>query len=158
MRVLLILLSSLALGACTLVYKLPTRQGNVIEQKQLDKLQTGMTRDQVKFLLGTPLAASPFRDDRWDYLGYYKSPRGEVSNRVVSIHFTEGKVAQMDGIQTAAAQPNIESPDARAVIKQEKKDRVEEERAKEDAELPDSIFAPDPTKPDAPDASAVPNP
>ena len=160
MRVLLIALLGLCLGACNLVYKLPTRQGNVIEQKQLDKLELGMTREQVRFLLGTPIAVSPFRDDRWDYLGYYKSPRGKASNRVVSIHFVDGKVSQMDGIKaTTANADSLESPDAQTVIDQEKKAKSEDERAKGDSELQGGgVFAPEPGKPDATDASQLPNP
>ena len=53
------------LSACELVYKLPTRQGNVIDQKEIDKVTLGMTRDQVRFILGTPIAASTLTDDRW---------------------------------------------------------------------------------------------
>src|SRR5690349_678602 len=53
MRKLLALCLALTLPACGLVYKLPTRQGNVIEQKQIDQLKVGMSRDQVKFLMGT---------------------------------------------------------------------------------------------------------
>src|SRR5262245_1334420 len=66
---------ALSLCACGIIFKLPTRQGNVIEQKDLDKLQIGMSHQQVQFLLGTPIAASSLRPDRWDYLAYYKNPR-----------------------------------------------------------------------------------
>lgn len=158
MRLLLIVLLGLSLGACQIIYKLPTRQGNVIDQKQLDQLQVGMTREQVKFLLGTPLAASPFTDDRWDYLGYYKSPRGQTSSRVVSIYFATGKVVKMDGLKLAGNDAGIESPDLKTVINQEKKEKLEDDRAQGDEELRGGIFAPDPTSPSAPDASQVPNP
>ena len=157
MRVFLIALLGLCIGACQLVYKLPTRQGNVIEQKQLDKLEPGMTREQVRFLLGTPIAASPFRDDRWDYLGYYKSPRGQASNRVISIHFVDGKVSHMVGIKAAGATDSLESPDAQTVINQEKKAKSEDERAKGDDAL-QGVFSPDPTRPGTPEASQLPNP
>jgi outer membrane protein assembly factor BamE len=59
MRPILLSILVLSLSACSIVYKLPTRQGNVIEQKQLDQLQLGMSKDQVKFLLGTPIASDP---------------------------------------------------------------------------------------------------
>ena len=71
------------LCGCQIVYKLPTRQGNVYDQKDLQKIQLGMTREQVHFVLGTPIATSPFREDRWDYVGYYKSPRGQVITRTM---------------------------------------------------------------------------
>jgi outer membrane protein assembly factor BamE len=131
MRSILFLFAVLALSACQLVYKLPTRQGNVIDQKQLDQLQLGMTRDQVKFLMGTAVAASPFTDDRWDYIGYYKSPRGEVSTRSVTLYFAANKLNRMDGIQVASASTDkgMQAPDAKTVIQQQKKEKTEDSRA-----------------------------
>lgn len=123
-------LLALALAGCEIVYKLPTRQGNVIEQKQLDKLELGMTREQVQFLLGTPLAASPFTDQRWDYVGYYKPPRGKEFSRAVSLYFEGDKLARMEGAEPAADAPP-EKPDLDALEKQEKKDQLEAERAEE---------------------------
>jgi outer membrane protein assembly factor BamE (lipoprotein component of BamABCDE complex) len=128
MRSILICLMLLGLTACTLVYKLPTRQGNVIEQKQLDQLQLGMSRDQVKFLLGTPIASDPFRAGRWDYFGYYKSPRGQVSSRTVTLYFDDNKLARMDGIQIASADKNVGNPDADTLSKQVVKDQLENSR------------------------------
>lgn len=140
MRALLIFAIVSGLAGCAdwfepLAYKLPTRQGNVLEQKQLDQLRLGMTQDQVKFLLGTPLAASPFREDRWDYVGYYKSPRGQVSSRTVSLIFEKGQIARMEGVQLAKSEraeaQRLETPDVQNVINTDKKDRLEDERAKQ---------------------------
>lgn len=127
MRLLMILAASAALSACSLVYKLPTRQGNVIEQKQLDKLEIGMTREQVKFLMGTPLAASPFRDDRWDYVGYYKSPRGKESSRTVSLWFESGLLAKMEGVAANKKNHALEEPDVETILEQDKKDQQQDE-------------------------------
>jgi outer membrane protein assembly factor BamE len=113
---------ALALCGCSIIYKLPTRQGNVLEQKQLDQLQVGMTRDQVKFLLGTPIATSPFRTERWDYFGYYKSPRGQVSTRTVSLYFDDNKLSRMDGVQLASNDKNVGTPDVDTLAKEVKKD------------------------------------
>ena len=130
MRVLLIAALGLSLSACNLVFKLPTRQGNVIEQKQLDQLKVGMTPQQVTYLMGTPLAASPFRANRWDYTGYYKSPRGKLSTRTVTLHFENDILTRMEGIaapvddKTATA-----ASDASAIYKQQKKDQNETDRA-----------------------------
>lgn len=134
MRFSVIVLATLLLGGCQLVYKLPTRQGNVIEQKNLDQLAIGMTREQVRFLLGTPIAASPFRDDRWDYLGYYKSPRGKVSSRTVSLYFDGNLLTRMEGIEAPVQQGSLESPDLESVIEADRKDKVEAEREAQDAE------------------------
>jgi outer membrane protein assembly factor BamE len=132
MRVFLIILAAFSLSACQLIYKLPTRQGNVIEQKQLDQLKVGMTREQVKFLLGTPIAASPFESQRWDYVGYYKSPRGKVSNRVVSLYFDQNTLARMEGTEAPKQDAALDSPDVQTVIEQEKK--AETEKTREESE------------------------
>ena len=130
MRPILLSILVLALSACSIVYKLPTRQGNVIEQKQLDQLQLGMSKDQVKFLLGTPIASDPFRQERWDYLGYYKSPRGKVSSRTVTLYFDDNKLSKMDGVQLASAATDaaVGSPDTDTLAKQVVKDQNEKSR------------------------------
>lgn len=59
---------ALLLGACSLTtYKIDIQQGNVVTQDMVAKLRQGMTRSQVKFVMGTPLVSDPFHTDRWDY-------------------------------------------------------------------------------------------
>ena len=128
MRSVVALLLLLPLAGCELVYKLPTRQGNVIEQKELDKVKLGMTRDQVRFILGTPIAASPLRDDRWDYFGYYRPPRGEAKSRTVSLFFSGDQLVRMEGEQAVA--DGGATPDAKALAAEQKKAEAEDERAK----------------------------
>jgi outer membrane protein assembly factor BamE len=154
MRLFLALCITLSLSACSLVYRLPTRQGNVIEQKQLDQLAIGMSRDQVTFLLGTPLAASPFVSNRWDYVGYYKTPRDKVYTRTVSLYFENEKLARMEGIKPAAGASSLDPQDMNSVLNQEKKAQAAENRAEEDKNLGNAI----PHSPDDPDASKLPNP
>ena len=128
MRYILLSVLALALAGCSIVYKLPTRQGNVLEQKQLDKLQVGMTKDQVRYLLGTPIAADPFRPERWDYFGYYKSPRGEITSRTVTLLFDGDKLKDMEGIQVARDDSNIGQPDLDTLAKQAKQDVADKSR------------------------------
>jgi outer membrane protein assembly factor BamE len=132
------------LAGCSIVYKLPTRQGNVIEQKQLDQLQLGMSKQQVEFLLGTPIAADPFRDDRWDYLGYYKSPRGQVSSRTVTLFFDDGKLSRMQGVQLAGNDKATEPVDVETLAHQRKKDQTDKSRdeSAKDKQIGVSVPAP----------------
>lgn len=126
MRVLLLTLILVGLSGCQLIYKLPTRQGNVIEQKDLDKLKVGMTRDQVKFVMGTPLASNPFRKDRWDYFGYYKSPRGDVTQRTVTLTFEGDLLTSMTGTEPMLPPGETAAKsDAEKVVEQEQRDRGE---------------------------------
>ena len=135
MRAVFAVLLLLSLAACELVYKLPTRQGNVLEQKDLDKVTLGMSREQVRFLLGTPLAATAMQSDRWDYYGYYKPPRGNGMARTVSFWFEGDKVVRMEGEKPQAG---YTSPEAQA-LKDEKKAATEDAR---EPEKKDGIITP----------------
>ena len=156
MRTLLPFICAVLLCGCQLIYKLPTRQGNVIEQKQLDQLQTGMSREQVRYLMGTPIAASPFRSDRWDYVGYYRSPRGKIFNRTVTLYFdADSKLTRMEGIKLANADGMTDSPDVENVIREEKKAKLENERSQSEK---GGVFAPQPTDPNKTEPDNLPNP
>src|SRR5574337_918614 len=61
-------------------YRITIQQGNVVTQDQLDKVQPGMNRMQVRDVLGTPLLADTFHADRWDYV-FFLSQRGRVVQR-----------------------------------------------------------------------------
>lgn len=87
-----------SLSACSIVYKLPINQGNVIENKELRKVKVGMTPEQVEFLLGSALIKSDLTaQQRWDYVSYYLSPRGKKTRRTVSLYFENDVLARIDG-------------------------------------------------------------
>ena len=88
------LLAALASGC---VYRPDIQQGNFIEGKTVDQLQVGMTRSQVRYLLGTPLVPDLFDKERWDYLYYFQ--RGRLRRPVqrhVIVYFKEDKVASFE--------------------------------------------------------------
>ncbi len=92
---LLVLLASI-LASTGCVYRLNISQGNLIKQDDLDQVELGMTRSQVRFLLGTPLIDDPFHADRWDYVYYLKLGRDDAGfKRWVSIFFEEDKVSEI---------------------------------------------------------------
>lgn len=159
MRALLILILAIGLGGCQLIYKLPTRQGNVLEQKQLDQLKIGMTRDQVKFLIGTPVAASPFTSDHWDYIGYYRSPRGKVSDRLVTLYFQDNKLSRMVGVEASTANKGAGTEDAKTTAAEKKKDALEAERNANDVNNTGVVIRPPaPVGPSTQDPDQIPNP
>ena len=83
------------LSGCITVYKAEVQQGNVITQEMIDKLKPGMTRSQVRFVMGTPLVTDPFHPERWDYYYYLRrasEPTGE-SQRVTVIFKNDTLVA-----------------------------------------------------------------
>ncbi len=93
--VLVLLCVSLALsGGC--VYRTNIAQGNLIKQEDLDQAEVGMTRNQIRFLLGTPMIDDPFHKDRWDYVYYLKIGRKDASfKRWVSVFFEEDRVGRI---------------------------------------------------------------
>ena len=78
------------------VYRATISQGNLIKQEDLDQAEVGMTRNQIRFLLGTPMVDDPFHRDRWDYVYYLKIGRKDASfKRWVSIFFVEDRVSEI---------------------------------------------------------------
>lgn len=75
-------------------YRPDVQQGNIVTREMVEPLRAGMTREQVRFLLGTPMLASIFHPDRWDYVYYLERGRtGEVTQRRLTVHFKDGRVA-----------------------------------------------------------------
>ena len=79
------------------VYKIDINQGNYLSQDMIDKLKVGMTQQQVKQLLGTPLIASVFRADRWDYVYEYTRQGRVVEHRNFTVYFADAKVTRWEG-------------------------------------------------------------
>ena len=78
------------------VYRANIAQGNLIKQDDLDQVEIGMTRNQVRFLLGTPMIDDPFHAARWDYVYYLKIGRKDAGfKRWVSIFFTDDRVSEI---------------------------------------------------------------
>ncbi len=78
-------------------YRPDIQQGNFVSQEMLDQLKVGQNRDQVKFILGSPLLADAFHADRWDYPFYLARGNGELTTSRVSIYFKDNQVARIDG-------------------------------------------------------------
>ncbi|MDX1444006.1 MAG: outer membrane protein assembly factor BamE [Gammaproteobacteria bacterium] len=99
MRVLSIaaLLSAMLLSAC--VYRQDIPQGNFFKQEDVAKLQTGMTREQVRFVMGTPMISDPFHPDRWDYVMYVDSQEEERNvYRRVTVFFEGNTLARIEKV------------------------------------------------------------
>ena len=88
-------------------HKIDIQQGNRVKQQDLDKLQLGMTRKQVKFVLGSPLLQDSFHQDRWDYIFYLKPGKGEVQRSRVSLYFKGDKLIRIDKSQYKPDQQTI---------------------------------------------------
>ncbi|MCL2075274.1 MAG: outer membrane protein assembly factor BamE [Betaproteobacteria bacterium] len=95
----------LSLGACTDLprvieeYRIDIQQGNVLTQDMISQLRPGLSRDQVRFILGSPLLTDAFHADRWDYLFRLKEGKtGEVTMRQFTVFFgADGRLERVTG-------------------------------------------------------------
>ncbi|MBR0566317.1 outer membrane protein assembly factor BamE [Azoarcus sp. L1K30] len=78
-------------------YRIDVRQGNYVDQSMVAQLKRGMTRDQVRFVLGSPLVTDVFRTDRWDYVYRFRPGQGEVEQRVISVFFAGDRLDRVEG-------------------------------------------------------------
>lgn len=90
----LLLISLVFSSGC--IYRANMSQGNLIKQEDLDQVEIGMTHNQVRFLLGTPMINDPFHVDRWDYVYYLRIGREDAGfKRWVTVLFEEGEVIEI---------------------------------------------------------------
>jgi outer membrane protein assembly factor BamE len=78
-------------------YKIDVRQGNFVSQEMVAQLKPGQTRDQVRFILGSPLVADIFHADRWDYVYRYKPGNGALQERRLAVFFKENQLTRVTG-------------------------------------------------------------
>ncbi len=116
----MITISSL-LGACSTlqfpgVYKITVEQGNVITQEMVDQLKPGMSKDQVEYIMGTPLIRDSFNAERWDYV--YSIRRGDELRKEyrMTIYFKADNLDYFTGdfVPTAISEQAEQSADAEA--------------------------------------------
>ncbi len=96
--VLISVLCTLMLGGCTSwIYRIDIPQGNYVEQKQVNKLRVEMTREQVLFILGSPVAENTFDNKKWHYLYLLNKNKSKIQRLELIVHFNGDKVADITG-------------------------------------------------------------
>jgi outer membrane protein assembly factor BamE len=70
-------------------YKVPVLQGNIYEDEDLEKLEEGLTKEQVQYIFGTALIQDPFRESRWDYFNSVKIGEDIVAENKLTIFFNK---------------------------------------------------------------------
>jgi outer membrane protein assembly factor BamE len=112
-RVLAALLVASALGGCSTmtapfdtwmpyvsqfgVYRIDINQGNFLSQDMVDKLKEGQTKQQVRLILGTPLIASVFRENRWDYTYEFRKNGRVQTHRQFTVYFKDDALTRWEG-------------------------------------------------------------
>ncbi|WMW79429.1 outer membrane protein assembly factor BamE [Undibacterium cyanobacteriorum] len=77
-------------------YRITIQQGNFVSEEMASQLKEGMTREQVRFILGTALLTDMFHEDRWDYPFRLQKPNGEVITSKLAIHFKNNTVEKFE--------------------------------------------------------------
>ncbi|MEC9329625.1 MAG: outer membrane protein assembly factor BamE [Pseudomonadota bacterium] len=111
-------LTLILVTGCMRTYRIDIQQGNAIDKAQLDQLQPGMNKAEVRFILGSPLVADPFHVDRWDYFFSFKSGETlETEQRHLALIFEDDRLVEIQrsdsGPQpddTSQADPESEEP------------------------------------------------
>jgi outer membrane protein assembly factor BamE len=164
----MILLAAGALLASGCVYKMSIQQGNYLVAESVSQLKEGMTRSQVRFLLGTPMVPDAFDNDRWDYYYFFSSRNyKEPLKRRLTVYFADEKVARYEnqGVPTQADLEQVERDLRRAMAESKKNQRKQSlwkrmfgrdepapqtETAKPSDAKTEAEKAPDPVPPSAP--------
>jgi len=102
----LVLLLAMLAGGCNLLYKSEVQQGTLLSAEMLANLKPGMTKRQVRLLLGSPPVSDTFHPERWDYV-YYLSHAGEkVTPQHLTLYFREDSLVRAEGELAPAALVN----------------------------------------------------
>lgn len=101
---------ALALAGCSsdkwgFPYRPSIQQGNWVTQEQVAQLKQGMTRDQVRFVLGSPTLTDVLHADRWDYFYYYKPNNGAAEKRKFTVWFKDDALDRWEGDKQPDKQP-----------------------------------------------------
>lgn len=98
-------------------YRMEIQQGNFVSQEMVSQLKLGMSKDQVRFVMGTPLIADSFHGERWDYVfRRQKANSRELEQRKLAVFFEGGKLKRIDGDVTPAPGVDaaaVRTPEAR---------------------------------------------
>jgi outer membrane protein assembly factor BamE len=97
-KTLCLVVGILSLGACSSwIYRIDIPQGNFLEQKDVDKLRVSMTKEQVIYVLGSPVASNAFDNDTWHYFYALKGGRGNNFEKQLIVEFKDDKLQDIKG-------------------------------------------------------------
>ena len=137
----LILVLGALLGSAGCVYRPNIQQGNLLKTEDVDQVTVGMTRSQVRYLLGTPMLADPFDPQRWDYLYTFRRGREDRMDRAHFIVRFEGdKVSKVE-------KPDLPEPPRIDPEQEKAKKKLLEEQETREPPPPPSIQQPQPDAP-----------
>ena len=128
------------------VYRPDVQQGNLLQTSDVDQVKAGMTRSQVRYILGTPMVSNPFDPQRWDYVYTFRRGRDrDVTRAHFIVHFDGDKVSSVE-------MPDLpeETENSTSIAQQR------ERQAASAAAVAEGAAAAPPPVPAAPDGDAAP--
>jgi len=93
-------------------FKMEIQQGNYVTQEMVSALRSGMGKEQVRQILGTPLLTDAFHSERWDYVYWREDEWGKREQRKLAVFFMDGKLIRLEGDIVAAQEPPKQSKEA----------------------------------------------
>lgn len=85
-------------------YRFEIQQGNFISKEMAGQLRAGMTREQTRFILGTPMHTSVFHANQWDYVFFLRGTDGKVEKRQFSVFFEKDLLVRWQGDELPSEQ------------------------------------------------------
>ncbi len=89
-------------------YQVPVAQGNIISNSMLSKIEKGLTKAQVRYIMGTPSIKDPFNEDRWDYIGFQIIGDIKSANIHHIMYFEDNKLIQWKTNTDIGVNENLE--------------------------------------------------
>lgn len=115
MRIATLIILLVTLSACSTfrfpgVHRITIQQGNVISQSMIDKLKPGMTRSQVRFVLGNPIIDDALDQDRWDYYYSIQLAGGDPIRKKLQLFFVDERLSYFSGdFRPTSEQPKTDT-------------------------------------------------
>lgn len=107
LSLLILLLSACSTDKIPGVYRIDIQQGNEITQDMINQLKPGMTKNQVAYVMGTPLIIDTFHPNRWDYLYTFHLGNGDRQQRRITVFFSNNRISHLEGHMTLVARSEL---------------------------------------------------
>ena len=103
-------MSTLFLGACIKPFQPDIQQGNILNNSDLKEISKGMSKQEVLYILGTPMVIDPFNEQRWDYFYSLRDQRrNQTDQRIITVVFEDDQLASISGDVTLDNIQNLEA-------------------------------------------------
>jgi outer membrane protein assembly factor BamE len=116
------------------VYKLSVQQGNVITQEMVDRLEPGMTRNQVEYVMGRPVLQDPFDDDQWVYLYSLEVPDVFIQAFKMVLTFEEDTLVTITGDYLPTTAEEKAQQEAQEEVREEMQEATQQDVEETEAE------------------------